>query len=73
MHRLDGIPDDYTPYYFQPPSPDVSGLASAIQALADCDEGELRTKGAAAQNFVLQQKSAPAQCRKIIDLIDKFR
>ncbi|KQW79172.1 hypothetical protein ASC89_12795 [Devosia sp. Root413D1] len=72
MHRLSGIPEEYEPYYFKPESTDVAGLTDAIQALVLLDDAVLRERGAAARDFVLNEKSAISQCKKIVEFIDSL-
>lgn len=73
MNRLAGIPDEYTAYYFRPPSSDMQGLMKAIQWMVKCDLEEIQSMGNRARDFVLEQKNAASQCRKIVELIASFR
>lgn len=73
MHQLAGVPDEYLPFFFRPSSPDAAGLALAMQELANCDGRKLRAMGAAAREFVLEQKNAVFQSRKIMTFIDSLR
>ncbi|WP_309085437.1 glycosyltransferase [Chelativorans sp.] len=69
MHRLPGMPEDYVPYFIQPSEPTVESLATAMEDLAAWDTDRLATFGARSRAFVLREKNAVAQCRKIVDLI----
>lgn len=72
MHRLPGMPDEYLPYFVQPKSTDIDGLAAAIEDMAQWDAVRLDAFGAASKSFVLEEKNAATQCKKIIDLIASF-
>jgi len=69
MHALPGMPSEYLEYILCPPTPDVAGLASALNDAAEMTEESLQTIGSAGRNFVLTSKSPVAQCKRIVDLI----
>lgn len=73
MYHLDGIPDDYLPFFLSPKAVSIEGLAEAMQSTAAADSASLRQLGEAARNFVLTHKVAGAQASKVVDLLDRQR
>lgn len=72
MHPLPGMPDEYLPHFVSPKSIDLSAMSEAMEAMADWDRQKLVELGARARAFVLEEKNAEAQCRKIVDLISSI-
>jgi glycosyltransferase involved in cell wall biosynthesis len=73
MHALPGMPEEYLPHFVQPATTDVKGLASAMEDMSGWEASRLVAFGVKARNFVLQEKNAVIQCRKIVDLISSDR
>lgn len=73
MHRLPGMPDEYLPHFTEPRSEDPSALRDAIERMAAMDLATLNTMGALARKFVLSEKNAGAQARKLLSFLDQLR
>lgn len=73
MHRLPGMPDEYLPYFVSPASTDISSLAASLEEMAGWDDERLEELGSCARKFILTEKNAEVQCRKIVDLILSLR
>lgn len=69
-YRLEGIPDEYFQYIYVPENMTVESLAHMIEQVLTLPEDVLRAKGAAAREFILKNKTAQAQLRKLIDFIN---
>ena len=67
-YKLDGIPEEYDPYYF-PIMDKENGLQMALSAVMRCPAGERESMGQAAMQFVRENKNARVQCEKIAALL----
>ena len=68
MYRLPGIPREYNGFYIAPEGIGPAALRSCLMEVAQRDEGELNELGKRARDFVLSEKSALIQAKKILSL-----
>lgn len=68
-YKLDGIPDEYDPYLTYPKDDSVSSLAYAIESLCLWDPQAKRKMGTSAKFFVLRNKNARVQTKRILDFL----
>lgn len=66
MHRLDGVPAEYDAFLHYIPGNTPADLKAAMEHLLNADPETLRQRGREAQRFILEEKSAPAQTRRIL-------
>lgn len=69
-YKLDGMPDDYDPYFYRIPE-EEGGLTAALRdvmALTDEERGEM---GRQARRFVAENKTPAKQCRKIVEFLSE--
>ncbi len=69
-YKLDGMPDEYDPYFYHIPE-QTDGLTAALRdvmALTDEERGEM---GQRARQFVAENKTPAKQCRKIVKLLSE--
>lgn len=69
-YKLEGFPEDYFDYYYALDDLSVGTLSSTIDSLLNLPADDLRSKGAAAKQFILKNKTAKIQVRKMLDLIE---
>jgi glycosyltransferase involved in cell wall biosynthesis len=69
MYRLDGIPEEYSPYYTSPADVGVNSFALCMRRMANMSSDQLNAMGERARNFILSEKNATTQTKKILDLI----
>lgn len=69
-YRLDGVPPEYAPFLHSPVDNTPQALAEEIQRLLALSPGERRALGQAAKDYVLTNKGAVAQAKKILDLLE---
>lgn len=70
--RLEGIPDEYFEYVFSIEDNDVMQIKNAIQEIFSLSDGELSAKGDAAKQFIVENKNAKAQTRRIVDFLKEL-
>lgn len=72
MCHLECIPPEYDEhlYYFEDES--VEGMARKMQEICSLDEEALATKGQDARAFILREKNAKTQTKKILDLLENI-
>lgn len=72
MCHLECIPPEYDEhlYYFEDES--VEGMARKIQEICSMDEDALATKGMNASNFIIREKQAKIQTKKILELLEQI-
>lgn len=71
MYKLDGMPRDYDAHYFSPVSVGGEGLGTAIRTALELGDEKLNKFGAEAREFVLREKNAVVQVKKLINLIEE--
>lgn len=69
MYNLEGMPKEYLDYVYTVES-NGGNLKNALSNVLNMQEEELLKKGKEAQKFVLSQKNANIQAKKIIDMIN---
>lgn len=72
MHKLSGIPDEYYEYCYIFDSDNPYEIAKRIDEILDISEQERLKKGEQAKEFVLKEKNAKAQCKKVQCLINSL-
>ena len=68
-YRLEGIPEEYFDHMIVPESLTEDALVQTIDHWLSLDDDILAAKGAGARTFILSNKTAKAQVRKIIDFM----
>lgn len=71
-YRLDGIPDEYENYIFFVENNTVQALSDMLLTVCEKSEKEKKEIGESGKKFVLEQKSAEVQCKKIMNLFALF-
>lgn len=69
MHKLAGVPDEYDPYLFYIKENTPESVRKAIEAIGDMTAEERNACGAQAAQFVVNNKNAVNQTRKILELL----
>ena len=69
--RLAGIPTDYEPYIFTFDDETVEGYAKTLDSLLELSEEGLRTFGAKAQEYILENKNAKVQVERLMEMMRK--
>ena len=70
--RLAGIPTDYEHYIFTFDVETVEGYAETLGELLEKNEKELREFGATSQKYILENKNAKVQVRRLLEMADKI-
>jgi glycosyltransferase involved in cell wall biosynthesis len=70
MYKLEGIPNEYFNYCYTVDDTSVNGLALSLQMILSKTDEELLQKGLNAQKFILNNKSAKFQTRKVLKLLE---
>jgi len=68
MYKLPGIPEEYFQFCYTLTDLSVDELASKIDEIVSQTDFELQKKGEEAKRFILENKTARIQVKKIIDL-----
>ncbi len=69
-YKLDGIPDEYDAYLTYPKNDSVQALTETLEALCSMSAEERREKGQAGKLYVLQQKNALMQTKRILEFLE---
>lgn len=69
MHRLPGVPNKYFDYCFTTENSDPVALVQCLRDALNHPASKLCAVGRRAREFVLKEKSAPAQARRILELL----
>lgn len=70
MYKLDGIPDEYDKYLFYAEKNNSDSLKEKLEEVLYMDKAEREKKGSEARNFILSQKSAKIQAKKIMKMFN---
>lgn len=70
LYRLDGIPEEYYKYCFSLTNDSQETLTKEIERVLALSKIERESFGYKAKNFILSNKTAKAQTKKAIELID---
>ncbi len=71
-YKLDGIPDEYDEYIKYVPNDLTETLAKTLQEVCELSAEERRRIGEKARKFVLEEKTAVSQTKKIIEFIKEI-
>lgn len=71
MNRLPGIPAEYDRYLIYPRDESRAAWAETLGDVLRMSAGERCRRGDEGRRFILENKTAEAQCRRIIDFISK--
>ena len=69
MYKLDGIPDEYDTYLHYVTGNTVDDLTAAIADIMNTDSLVLEENALRAQQFIMSQKNAVVQAKKILTLL----
>lgn len=69
MYSLQGIPDEYSPYYIAPDSVGVDALSECMSNVIEWSDDKLADFGCRAREFILHKKNPLAQTGKILNLV----
>lgn len=69
-YKLDGIPDEYDSYLNYVPDNSAEALAKTIQSICNMSPEERKGKGERARKFVLNEKNAEKQAKRILDFLN---
>lgn len=70
MYHLDCMPEEYDEHLFYVKDESVKGLRDKLVEVCEMDRAILKEKGNRAREFILSQKNATAQTKKIVDIIN---
>lgn len=70
-YKLDGIPDEYDKYIHYVPDNFMQTLADTIVKVCSLPEHQLREFGGVARQWVIHEKNAAIQARKILNMISE--
>lgn len=70
MYHLDCMPEEYDEHLFYVTNESVKGLRDKLVEVCEMEKKILYEKGKKAREFILTQKNAVIQSRKIVDLIE---
>lgn len=70
MYKLEGIPDEYDAYLHYLTADNAAGIKAELQAVMNADYEELLQKAEEARNFMLENKNAEVQARKILTMME---
>lgn len=69
MYKLDGVPAEYDDYLFLVDGADAASLAKKIRYVLE-HPAQAQSKASAARAFILENKTADAQARRMLDLLE---
>lgn len=69
--RLKGIPDEYFEYVFSCENSDIGSLKSGIEYVLSLSSAERELFGARARQFVIENKNADIQAKRVISFISE--
>lgn len=70
--KLEGIPDDYSPYLNYIPSNGSAGIQEAVSSLMKLPAEKRKEMGESARDYVNQQKNPKIQCQKLVSLLRRL-
>ena len=71
MYKLDGIPEEYDPYLYYIKGNSSEDIKNALVSILEKSWEERVEIGAAGREFVLNNKNAKHQAKKILDMMQK--
>jgi len=69
MHRLGCMTEEYDSYIFYTREDSIESLREKLEEVCEMPKDELNMLGERARDFILTNKTAKAQCKKILDLM----
>lgn len=69
MHKLGCMTEEYDSYIFYTKEDSVEALKEKLEEVCEMSKEDLRSFGERARDFILRNKTAKAQCKKILDFI----
>lgn len=72
MNKLAGIPNEYDEFLFYPRDNSAEALANTLGEALSMSYEDRRMMGEKARKFVLENKNAVVQARKILEMINEF-
>lgn len=72
INRLPGIPKEYFNYTFQPQDESIEALRQCIEKVLNLSFEERKRVGKRAREFIMANKTPGAQCKKLIQLINRL-
>ncbi len=72
LYELEGIPKDYLDYCYAVKEETVDALRDKIIEVCNLDEATRSSFAQKAREFILQNKNPQAQCKKVIDMLEKI-
>lgn len=70
MHKLGCMTEDYDSYIFYTKEDSIEALKEKLEEVCKMSKEDLKVFGERARNFILTNKTAKAQCQKILDLME---
>ena len=69
MHKLGCMTEEYDSYIFYTKEDSVEALKEKLEEVCEMSKEDLKNFGERARDFILANKTAKAQCKKILDFI----
>ncbi len=69
-YKLDGIPDEYDTYLTYPKDDSIQSLTDTLETLCSMSAEERREKGQAGKMYVLKEKNALSQTKRILEFLE---
>ena len=69
-YKLEGIPEEYYEHYYTIDELDINSLTERIEFVLSLPEGVLNIKAEKARDFILQNKTAKMQVRRLLEFIN---
>lgn len=71
MNRLSGVPDEYYKYIIQPKDDSAVALADTLKEVCTLPAEDRKRIGALGREFILKNKTAAIQAKKVLELMEK--
>ena len=72
MHKLSGVPEEYSEHLILTKEQTAKGLKEALEEACLISEEELKTRAERQVEWITENKTAVAQCRKLKEGLDKY-
>lgn len=72
INRLAGIPEEYYDYVFTPKDESIESLAECISNVLCMDVALRKKRAQSGRNFIITQKNAKVQTKRILDMINTY-
>lgn len=70
-YKLDGMPDEYDEFIRYVPDDTPKTMARIIKEMCDLPEAERKSIGEKARKFVIEEKNATKQAKRILDFLER--